>query len=366
MTAQLALDKAIVGLFQKKCSAFLSVIFCGHKVEWSTEIPTACTNGLLLQINPDWWLGLSEPMRVTVLAHEMWHPALFHTLPARAQGRIHEIWNMACDHAINLMLKEHGYIFDIDHLADDRFRGMSAEQIYDVLVQENPVIHLPFGEDFKSTDLDKPEDAAEVQQLVVRATVVANMSNAAGELPAEMKETIERLLNPKLRWETLLTRFLTERSEESYTWKVPSRRYSDMYLPSRVGDGGLEHLVWAFDISLSVTTAQIRTFLTEVRKAHQLFQPKRMTVITFDTEIHDIYEIENTSDLDTLDITSRGGTCMECIMNYAMEHKPAAMVVFSDLECWVPPNPGIPVLFICLDNPDLSMPFGKTIHLSSR
>mgnify|MGYP002716847052 CR=1 FL=1 len=365
MTPQHALDKAIIGLFQKKCSSFLSVIFCGHKVIWDESIPTACTNGKELRINPDWWLSMSDDMRVTVLAHEMWHPALFHIDPARIKGRNFRIWNAACDHAINLMLKEHGYVFNISHLADERFIGMSAEQIYDILIQEQPEIELPFGEDFEPTDQTKPEEIAEIQQLVLRATVVSSMDKSYEDLPDSLKQTIHRLLNPKLPWETLLAQFLTERSEEGYSWRVPNRRYQHVYLPSRIGEGGLEHLVWAFDVSASVTDRQIATFLAEIHKAHDLFHPKRMTILTFDTMIRDVYEINENSKLDRLDLYGRGGTCMECIVEYAMQNKSSAMVVFSDLECYPPTNPKIPVLFICLDNPEFSMPFGKTIHLSS-
>lgn len=362
---ELLLSKAVIGLFQKKNASFLSVIYCGLVVKWDDDgavVPTACVDGTTLTFNTEWYSSLSQEMRVTVLAHELWHVALFHCDPGRFLSYDEWDWNVACDHAINLMLKEHAYVFEGPHLADEQFTGMSAEQIYPLIAgqqQDNP-----FGSDISAA----PDKATvqEVKELVVRAATVARMDSTWKDLPGTMKETLEALLNPKLPWENLLSKFLTERADTGYTWSRPNRRFRDIYMPSRKSNtGGLDHLVWAIDVSASVTTEQANRFLTEINKAHSLYRPKRITVITFDTEIHDTYEFGPHDKVTNLDITGRGWTDMECVMQFTMKEKPAALVVFSDLMCDVPTDPGIPTLFVCLDNPYGTMPFGRVIHTTS-
>jgi predicted metal-dependent peptidase len=68
------------------------------------------------------------------LAHEVMHPALQHH--TRRGGRDPRRSNMACDYAINPMLLDAGLTLPKDVLLDHRFRGMSAERIYNLLEDE--------------------------------------------------------------------------------------------------------------------------------------------------------------------------------------------------------------------------------------
>jgi predicted metal-dependent peptidase len=54
----------------------------------------------------------------------------------RRGGRNPRRWNMACDYAINPMLLDAGLTLPKDVLLDNRFRGMSAERIYNLLEEE--------------------------------------------------------------------------------------------------------------------------------------------------------------------------------------------------------------------------------------
>ena len=62
------------------------------------------------------------------------HPALQHHIHRgdREQAR----WNMACDYAINPILLDAGLTLPKDVLIDDRFRGMSAERIYNLIEEQ--------------------------------------------------------------------------------------------------------------------------------------------------------------------------------------------------------------------------------------
>lgn len=47
-----------------------------------------------------------------------------------------DLWNMACDYAINLLLVNNGIKLPKDALFDQRYKNMSADAIYDQLVTE--------------------------------------------------------------------------------------------------------------------------------------------------------------------------------------------------------------------------------------
>src|SRR5882724_9127319 len=85
-------------------------------------------------IGTDFVETLNAATLAGTLAHEVMHPALHHHV--RRSGRDPKRWNMACDFAINPLLIDAGLNLPEGVLLDNRFRGMSAEQIYNLLEME--------------------------------------------------------------------------------------------------------------------------------------------------------------------------------------------------------------------------------------
>ena len=100
----------------------------------SRSIKTMATDGISLFYNPDFVGTLNAATLCGVLAHEVLHPGLQHHL--RRSGRDPKRWNEACDYAINPILLDAGLHLPEGVLVDDRFRTMSAEQIYNQLQTE--------------------------------------------------------------------------------------------------------------------------------------------------------------------------------------------------------------------------------------
>ena len=96
-----------------------------------TSIETMATDGVSLFFNPKFVETLSAAELIGTLAHEVMHPALQHH--TRRGEREPRRWNIACDFAINPMLVDAGLTMPKDVLLEDRFRGMSAERIYNLL-----------------------------------------------------------------------------------------------------------------------------------------------------------------------------------------------------------------------------------------
>lgn len=392
---QAALDKAVIGLFQQKASSFLMTIYCAHEVLWDPACPTAKTTGKKLHFNPTWFMGLTERSRISLIAHEMWHVAYMHTDPAVWQFRDPRTLNQAMDHVINLMLLDHGYHFDMDGCYDARFKDMTTDQVYNVLMNEKgaqppqcsgtgagqgggpggasappdgaPGPDLPWGQDVEA---GTAADAADVVSTVIRAVTMARMNKQAGDLPGELLTKIDELLNPKLPWDVLLRRWLNQVSREGYSWQRPNRRYQHhgMYLPAKMGDEGLDHLMWAMDSSGSMSDEQLKVLNSEVADVKARYNPTMMTLCCFDTKVRKVWSVDDNTEFSGLDFHGRGGTSMTDVWRLAEEKRPTALVVLSDMECNIPASPpagNIPVLWVCFDNPGWQPPFGSVIHLDT-
>ena len=390
---QAALDKAVLGLLQGKCSSFLTAIYCAHQVVFE-NCKTAYTTGNKLALDPDWFMGLTDRSKVSLLAHEMWHVAYMHTDPAVWHSRDRRTLNQAMDHVINLMLIDHGYHFDMPGCYDARFKDMTTDQVYNVLMNEkqnappqscagtgqgsgsgpgggpsgppgSPDDDLPFGEDVQPGTAQEASDAL---NTVLRAVTLARMNNQAGDLPGEFLSKIDELLSPTLPWEVLLRRWFNQISREGYTWQRPNRRYTPhgMYLPTRAGEEGLDHLMFAMDSSGSMTDAQLQVLNTEVFDVKARFNPREMTLVNFDTSIRNEWYIDEDNNFTTLDFKGRGGTDLQDVWRRTKELKPTALVVLSDMYCDIPERPGqTPVLWVCFDNPSWVPPYGTVIHLDT-
>jgi hypothetical protein len=103
------------------------------------------TDGVSLFYNPDFVETLNAATLAGTLAHEVMHPALHHHV--RRSGRDPKRWNVACDFAINPLLVDAGLSLPDGVLIDNRFRGMSAEQIYNLLELESETEQDPGDED---------------------------------------------------------------------------------------------------------------------------------------------------------------------------------------------------------------------------
>ena len=362
-------------LFNMPGAAYLGSLLCNHKFTWELTGATAWCDGKTICHDANFFLRLRPTARVFVLAHELWHTGYGHHI--RRQGRCPDIWNIAADYVINNMLDSQGYDLDVGFQVymDHRFDNMTTEQVYDILISEGmKPFDMPdmsgvplFGDvkDLPGVPGSAAHDAAvqEVVGTMIAAQQAAIQANQAGSLPGEVALMIDSFLKPKLDWRKILRKYFTALSKDDYSWRRPSRR-SDEYLPSLVGDNGLEHIIYYLDVSGSISDGEIKRFNSEVRAIHKNLKPELLTLVTFDTELHDIYKITKDQPFDSIEVHGRGGTCLECVQAHIKEHKPTAAVIFSDL--YVEPmvdNPGVPIVWVVMDNSDAQTHFGKMIHL---
>ena len=153
---------------------------------------TAAMDGTSIRFYPDFVDGKSDPELRFVMAHEVLHCAMKH--PFRFGNRDHEGWNLACDYAINLTLKDAGFTVPPDAAIDEQYRDpatgypLAAEIIY---------ARFPKGEDMprpgpgqtkmepapdkqESPEPDAPEPVSE-SDWDIEAIAAEAASNRAGK-----------------------------------------------------------------------------------------------------------------------------------------------------------------------------------------
>ena len=209
-----------------------------------------------------------------------------------------------------------------------------------------------------------PDKLQQAIQNVMQAVQAAEAAGQPGAVPGSTRETLKTFLKPIVNWKSLLARFFQDLHSDDHTWRRPNRRSQDIYLPSRKAAERLDHLAYYFDVSGSVSLADANRFNSEVKHIKTKYNPKRLTLVLFDTKIQKIVEITENVQFNELEIVGRGGTDLRPVRKHIMETKPNAAIIFSDLYVHqMEPGPKCPVLWITVGHPGAKVTFGKIIHI---
>lgn len=359
------MNKTKVLLMSKSHLVFFSTLFLSLKSVWDDSQPTAYTNGRVVGWNPDWYLALDREERVFVAAHESMHVISKHL--GRGKGKINRLWQAACDYWINDMLVMQGMKMPkCGGLHDMRFRGMTVTGIYDLLVKENFEPPIDMWEDLRDPEADPLTHEREVQDMLLRAATIAKMSrHGAGAIPGDIQIMLQDMLDPKLPWTTILSRWLHARIRSGYDYGKPNKRFfPDVFLPSRYSKG-LKNLTVFMDVSSSVEDYQFNHMASELAGVIKRFKPE-ITLVTFNSVITGVHKIKSVAELKAVKFTGRGGTDPECIFDWIEEKKPDASIVFTDGEFrWRRDKLSRELVWIINDNPDFEARFGKAIHYNT-
>lgn len=123
---RLILEKPFLG------ALVLRLPMIAAKPDWC---PTTATDARAFYYNPDYIAALSVDETQFMLAHEALHCALSHF--ARRQHRVKHRWDLACDYAINPLLIDDGLRPPPNTLVMPMYRGMTAEEIYPLIADND-------------------------------------------------------------------------------------------------------------------------------------------------------------------------------------------------------------------------------------
>ena len=319
------LDEHISRLKTKLMSRcpFLGFMLLHLKLFETDRVPYAGVqkDGTLL-INPKTFLAESIEEQAWTLAHEVLHPALLFW--SRLKGRDPRRANIAHDIVINLILEEWIESCRLamkrpqDVLFEPKFAGMSFEEVYEKIVVQK--LSLPSGgklggdcmpgtsgKDPMDGDSDAKhnynitkEEELEWKSLLARARTMQQTvsSDGWGQLPAGLRRLVQDLLEPKLDWWELLSKWLGENGKrENRTFQRPARRSQSVgqYLASAIKFGFADVSV-LLDTSGSISDQDLKDALTEIKGICEDLE-LRTRVIVCDAQVHSDVTIDNILDL---------------------------------------------------------------------
>lgn len=399
---------------------FLGTLMLSAPLKEDPSCETAYTDMTMIGYNPKFFDQLTELIIIFVLAHEIMHIMLKHGL--RKGNRHHVLWNVACDYAINWILKEMGFELWANCLVDAKYAGKSAEQIYDILMKEieekqkkkkkeqgqgqpqpgngqpqpgqpgnqpgqpggppqpgtggmgedanGMPTHVPgTGADIREPGATKageaghgdPAKIAEINRRITGAVAqAATMARMAGSLTGEMKRLVEGILEAKVPWQDVLFEYMNRVVQADESWAKRNRRFSHTYLPARheVKIGGV---VFIGDTSGSITNKELAKVGAEVVSCVASVSPEWIRLIWADTKVKGEQYFDNGEEV-TFDPKGGGGTDMRVPLKHAEEYDADVVVLITDGHTpWPDREPDYPLIVLCTTN--VNVPIGQVIRI---
>jgi predicted metal-dependent peptidase len=368
----------------------------GHECR---SVQTMATDGVSLFYNPDFVETLNAATLAGTLAHEVMHPALHHHV--RRSGRDPKRWNVACDFAINPLLVDAGLSLPDGVFIDNRFREMSAEQIYNLLESESetgqdsghedaddesgaeapkdeapgggdssepaaPVTEGGIGQvlDAPAPDEETPSIEEQAREWDVAVNQAITVARQAGKVPAGLNRTLEGAAEASVDWREILRRLWSDTIPADYCWMRPNRRHiwAGVYLPGVIREG-VGEIAIAVDCSGSVNARLLRLFEAEVCSIIEGQRPQCVHVLYFDTEVHKV-ETYQAGEQVHLNPVGGGGTDFGPCFDWLVEHgiQPKTLVFLTDL-CGTFPETEPPYPVIWASTERRQAPFGSVVPM---
>lgn len=342
-------------------------------------------DGTTLEYNPLELAPRTDAELRTGIAHEVLHCALLH--PYRGGGRDWQTWNRACDYAINQLLADQGFPCWPGWLLDAQYAGMTAEQVYGRLREQDQDGGAGNGQDGDSgpsqPDMapgagdgenrpdSAPGPAAEAmtaEDWQIAAEQAAMVGRKAGTMPGAVDRAIVAQRRPAADWRAILREFVEQAIPSDYSWLTPSRAYlgTGLYLPGVLRDN-CPVIAVGIDTSGSIGPALLAAFGRELTAILHEARPERLDVVYCDAEVQAVESFDPDDPAVELHAAGGGGTEFQPVFDHvaAAGELPACLVYFTDLEGPAPRDPGYPVLWVTPESSGLVGPFGQTVRVAA-
>lgn len=359
---------------------FYGLFLISLNKELSDAVQTACVakDGIntKLVISPKFWETISDNCKVAVLKHELLHIAFKHLQMYDSYSE-KELLNIAADLEINQYIE--------DSYKDKTWDGLEitnapwaalnlpvkagTRKYYELIQQEmqnNPdgdvakfvqavkdangdgvtrTITLGDGTEVEvkaSHEFWKQyEGMDEAEKKLMEKQIEHQLKDTAeqiqkqrGTVPGELKELIDSLYiseEPVIDWRAYLRRFngMASKVFTKKTRRKPNKRF---YGNPALKIKQRKNTLVAVDTSGSVSKDDLKEFLSEI---HHIWKTgTEVTVVECDASIGRVYEYKGKIE-DTKQVTGRGGTSYEPVMQYLWDHreKYQNLIYLTDGEC---------------------------------
>ena len=360
-------------------SVFFGSLMVRLQPQLDNNIQTMATDGKHIYYNANFVDGLNDAELKGVIVHEVMHCAMAHH--ARRGDRGARGWNMACDYAINPLVKESGFMLPKDALDNPAYAGMSAEEIYALFPDgdgdgggDNDMgsdhwnvggVNPGAGEGDTTGKSDLEQEQQNWKNAVAEAALTARMM---GKMPAALNRFVEELMDATLPWQELLARFMHNVAKNDFNWSRPNKgllQNFGIYMPTLHSDAcGTVALI--VDTSGSIGQRELTEFGAELNGILDMVRPERVHVIYCDAAVAHTEEFTPDQYPVRLEAHGGGGTDFRPAFEYIDNN-------LSDVQCAIyltdmygtfpDSEPDYPTMWV--SNSQISeAPFGQVIQLS--
>ena len=403
---KLILDKPFLGALVLRLPMIAAKEWC----------PTTATDARHFYYSPQYIDKLTLAETQFMLGHEALHCALSHF--ARRLHRNKMRWDLACDYAINYLLIEDGLSAPPNSLIMPAYEGMTAEEIYPMIEEDDDRETLdqhiydqntdeggssggnpPPENEKKENSAPKPSQNSEAKpsnqgagnpseqeqqnkgadnppplsqqemenlsvQWQQRLAGAAQLAMQAGKLGGGLARMVDHLLQPQLPWRTLLAHYMSTTARNDFSYMRPSRREGNAIFPTLKSNQ--VNIVVALDMSGSIHQQEIAEFLTEINALKAQVSAK-LTLLPCDAKLVEgapwIYETWDDFKLPE-QIKGGGGTLFQPVFDWvARQPTPELLIYFTDGQATFPKQaPPYPVIWLIKGK--VKPPWGRKIQLN--
>lgn len=330
-----------------------------------------------LYYNPDFVNSLDDEQMTGVLVHEIMHLVLMHMTRGKDWDRM--IGNIACDIAVNEILKDNNFVLPDGAIWSNRDREISlfgmlkiekcntktAEELYHEIMDKakkkakellkSGKAKLRMGDkdgkdgikldeedlqDYeieastndgrgKARNLDrhirskqgKKPSREQKEEIERKWTEKVHEAYAGSRLAGKVPEGIERLIGKlhesRVNWKHLLLRYIQNHIPTDFDYSRPNKKSisSGFYMPDTTREK--VEVAIAIDVSGSIGQEELTDFLSEIVGIARAYRDKiTMTLFTHETDIVDEWVVENGNVQKILKLKIRGGGGTSFIQPY--------------------------------------------------
>mgnify|MGYP003624652022 FL=1 len=377
---------------EEKGHSFYGCILVKMQIINKTDIDTMATDGKDIFYNKEFTEELSDSDLKGVLVHEAMHRGFKHHL--RQGDRDPQIWNMACDFAINPIIKKSGLTLPQGALIDPKFNGWMAEKIYNEIFSANKsnkqkpqdgqgqgestgeTQYKPQSwgniEDNKATEMSPEQLKSEEADINEEIFQAVRQAKERGTIPAEVANMIKVMERSDVDWSDVVVRHAIGDNPDDFTFRRPHRKMfvtHDIYAPT-IQCNGVGHIVVGIDSSGSVTQKELNYFLGGLNEISLELKPMSVTIITCDATIQNVIRYEQGEEIEKMSANGRGGTCVAPVFDYIKDNdvEVDSLIYFTDMGIHDFPKEEqqYPVLWVSTDMNSNDAPIGQTTFMKMK
>jgi len=349
---------------------FFTALLYGLRIEKKDEGPIACTNGVFIRYNHELFDARPPHEGVFILAHELMHVVLNHS--TRRGHRHPELWNIAADYVINILLVDDGLVAPKDCLHDTQYRHMTTEQVYDKLIKQAKDGETPpeLGdmwadiEDYDPSDNGGKSAAQHEKEVGLATAEAAAKAKAVGSKSGIVDRFADNQSVQRQPWFQQLAKYMKGLNSPQFNWARRDLKrelfFSGVLCPKMASES-IGKIIVGVDCSGSISDTQLGSMGSHLSDIMSDCRPSDIVIMYFDTQVRKEEWISGSSYDVRLKSVGGGGTSFFDVVEKAGEHADAELlIVFTDLCGPTPDYCDIPTLWVV--NSDCTEPFGELIQ----